>query len=488
MPSRRLLVASLALTACIDPAEGERLGSIDEPIVNGAFDVTHQAVVAWLHGSKCSATIVAVVGNQGYALTAAHCVGGGLGNIYQGNDHDDPDVIYDVVDAEVHPGYAQSGAFDFAMLRFTGASVSTPVIAPLTKAMDNINNGTIVDLVGYGQTENGGTSIRRHVNLPVDSESPMYLQYDQTSAGLCFGDSGGSSLVVQAGTPYAAGVHSSVSDNNCVGPGEEGYDVRVSAVVDTFIDPYIDNQPFGLQTCDECTDAHAKNGQCTDDIIACFQDGNCEAYVQCLNGCATLSCQTQCAISHPAGKQVYDLITDCFCSTCATECQNDPLCIPPPPCGFTANDPECNTCFAANCCPQGQACGQDAVCLDCFTNISPPPACDTDPEAVALSSCLEQSCAVECNLGAGGAGAGGAGVGGAGVGGGGPAVGVGGSVGAGGDESLDAKEPQVVEQGCGCRTAGGRDRRGVALLAAAFLLAWRRGHQGRRCGGRRQDP
>ena len=451
----------------------EALGASEDEIVNGSPDTTHQAVVAWLKGSKCTATIVDVVGGNGYALTAAHCVGGSLGNLRQGNNHAGGqfDVQYPVAEAVIHPAYSDSGstsdgksaAWDFAMLRFTGANGATPVLPAATKSVDNISVGSQLDIVGYGQTENGGTSIRRHVVKPVVGLSDVMLNYDQANSGMCFGDSGGPNLYQVGNTEYVAGVNSAVQNNNCTGISRAG---RVSSITATFITPFINGGGFGTQTCDECTDAHTQvsNGDCLPELITCFDDTDCEAWVDCRNGCTTAACVVQCDQMHPSGKALYDDVVGCLCSTCNTECAGDSLCQEPPACYLTIGPDDCQTCYEGACCLEAATCASDQDCINCASSIFPGPNCQNVQPWVDFVGCTQNSCGEVCSFSTGEVGSGGGtpGVGGGPAGGGGggagATVGVGGNpVGPGAGGNPVDEDGRVGEgEGCGCEVAGRR--------------------------------
>ncbi|MCA9623775.1 MAG: hypothetical protein KC731_32355, partial [Myxococcales bacterium] len=373
-----LVAGSWACTAPTPGPEGdEEVAAASDEVFGGSLDTTHQAVVAWLNGGKCTATIVAVQGNQGYALTAAHCVpgGGNLGNLRQGNNHANGsyDVQYPVVEAVVHPEYNVASAYDFAMVRFTGATGSTPIIAALASSQDNIGNGTQLDIVGYGQTENGNTTLRHHVVKPTSNTSEVSLYFNQPTSGMCFGDSGGGIIQNIAGTDYVVGVNQAVENNDCTGTSIAG---RVSAVKSTFIDPFINGQPFQDQTCDQCTDAHTQGGGlCLDDVLACFSNTFCDQYVQCRSGCTTLPCVVGCDQSYPGGKQLYDQIIGCMCTSCSSECNGDSLCAPPPACYLDVVNDTCQSCYEGACCAEATACAGDAGCLDCTLSLLPADSC-----------------------------------------------------------------------------------------------------------------
>ena len=277
---------ALALAACssTDVYDGEEVADGSWGIINGSLDTTHQAVVRWQKGgSQCSATIVHVSGSTGYALSAGHCAGGQLGTLRQGNNANNPDRTYTVVEQAAHPDYSITDAYDFSMVRFTGADGSTPVIDVETSGQDNINPGTQLDMVGYGLTETGPTNQRHHIVKPVDWEEPLFIAFDQSTSGMCSGDSGGG--VLHSGR--VAGVNSFVTDGNCVAPGAFGVAMRVSAVKTTFIDPFINGTPYLDQTCNQCSDAHYQLGfgLCANAAQSCWDNADCDAYTSCVNSC-----------------------------------------------------------------------------------------------------------------------------------------------------------------------------------------------------------
>lgn len=480
---RRVLAAAfVAVTACGEGPEAgvEPVGAVDQGIVGGSTDTTHDAVVAWIHGSKCSATIIATQGTTGYALTAAHCVGGPAGTIREGNDHNDADRTYDVLDWVVHPGYATSSAFDVAIVRFTGADGATPTLPVASKAQDNLNAGSSVDAIGYGVTP-ANNSLRRHVVASLGYASEMLLGLDQPASGICSGDSGGPSLVDER----VVGVHSFVTDASCTGSGVRGFDIRAAAVLGVFINPVLNGQAIGVHTCDECSDAHIQLGLCSDAAQTCGESAACRDYIDCVNACGDVPCTVGCELQHPQGKATYDGIRDCAChDACATECQGDSYCAEPPLCHFTSSDADCQSCFEASCCDEMTSCAADGYCVDCVTDSVPLAECPADPTVAAVQACIADNCAAQCpdglngggiSTGAGGSGAGGAAPAGgsAPVGGGDPGGG-GGSIGSGGDEA--DLEPELVESGCGaCGVGRAGDPVGwLAVLGLALSFGTRR--------------
>ncbi len=323
--------ASLLLSACSEaPIELPSVTESESPIINGSLDTTHQAVVAVFSGqSACTGTFVHVAPPYAFVLTAAHCVDDDPPEVViQGNDYEASNAIqYNVQDYLEHPGYNGS-VNDFAMVRVTGASAATPFIPVLTPAEDNITNGRQCTHLGYGVINTAtnpdtGTS-RRHITTGtvVDTTS-LTLTFDASSSGVCFGDSGGPNLDQVTGK--IAGVNSSVSTSQCNGYSFSG---RASAVLNSFILPYINNAPPPPVDCDGCFEAATTGtGACMGAVNACFNNNACSALVSCFNGCTTQTCINNCATTHAAGLDLYNGIFDCVCdSACDTECESASMC------------------------------------------------------------------------------------------------------------------------------------------------------------------
>jgi hypothetical protein len=305
------------------------LSTARQPIINGTPDTTHQAVVAVAGNNwACTGTIIDVDLSQGvgYVLTAAHCVEQGPPQyVLQGNDYDNADAQYPVTDYASHPNYSQP-VYDFAMLQIASVSAATPVIPAMNAAQDNLSSGTQVRHVGYGKTSfpNGDTTIRHETLGNLNNVDSLTIDYLQPTSGPCQGDSGGPQLTV-GGTELVAGVVSS-GDDTCSVSGISG---RTSSVYDTFIVPYIQNTPFsGPQNCDECQEyATLGQGPCANQVAACFNNADCDTFLNCAQGCMFQTCVNQCATDHPTGAALYQGIFDCVCDTaCPSQCGGDAIC------------------------------------------------------------------------------------------------------------------------------------------------------------------
>lgn len=463
-----LLVGAIA---CGSGERREPIGHEGSPIIAGTPDEGHPAIVGYLKsGSICTATIVAVDGTTGYALTAAHCLGADLGELVVGpNMLNTQAKTYKVTKAVAHPSYAKAKLFDIAMLTFTGADAMTPVMTPLPVDLDTVKAGSTLDLVGYGLTMDGGGQVgmKQHKTMAAKTVTPLRIVYDQKSGGLCSGDSGGPSLF-DPQKEYVAGVHSFVSGNNgsCLGSGT---DIRVSPFVDTFINPYIEGKPFGLVTCSQCAEAQTFQGQCSVPTAKCFSNAACVNYDACLDKCSAPSCELECAAKYPSGKTLYDAVLGCLCATgCKAECAEAKFCANPA-CDLYVEKKDCQACVDASCCAEAQACAKSGTCLDCASGVGSPITCASDATSAAYEACASTNCASECGVapppttaasGSGGAGGDSSGAGGAGTGTGGvdttaPATSTSGAGGGGLGGSAPAPESSTLEVESGC-TASGR--------------------------------
>ncbi|HBS30014.1 MAG TPA: hypothetical protein DEB06_11345 [Phycisphaerales bacterium] len=188
----------------------ERTGA-GERIVGGVPDTAdaYRACVAVgsATGWCCTGTLVA----PSVVVTAAHCVTGGCAaRVFVGRDVRGPGRTIAVRSAIVHPEY-RPGQNDIAVLL-----LAEPVndITPIrVAAASSVESARDVRLVGYGNTDLGGTTgygVRRLVDVPVAScccEPQAAREYGcqprfelvagppVTGRDSCTGDSGGPALV-----------------------------------------------------------------------------------------------------------------------------------------------------------------------------------------------------------------------------------------------------------------------------------------------------
>lgn len=508
-----LLVGSLPVYSCASSpdAEGDLAGEptelADDAIINGTQDNAHTAVVTVVaQQGLCTGTVVKLSGSTGFVLTAAHCCTAQdpPQQVWTGVDYNNPTNAYNVVPGSVTPDPLYNGqTHDFCMLKFSGAPPNMPVIPAMMPAEDNLQVGTSVEFVGYGiagtpQNHNVNNSIRNHLTGSLSKVNALTVEYNQqgNNGGPCNGDSGGPALTppnVAQSTQRVAAV-TSYGDANCAVYGVSG---RVSAVYNTFIDPYFNGQVQPPPAdCNSCSgEATGQGGACSAASQACFNDQQCSNLVQCLNGCnGNQNCINNCANQYPNGINKYNAVIDCICTTgcvseCATECGGTPS-----DCGLSSSDPTCNTCLEGSCCNEAQACANNQTCVNCLVQ-NPPASCNNNAQFVSFFSCLDNKCAVECgsssssssssSSGASSSSSGGSSSSSSGAGGGGGSnssssgaggsAGVGGAGGAGGDDDetsgSGSNGRHSNDSGCACDIAGGADDGQDGRILAGLGLA-----------------
>lgn len=402
--------------------EPTAVGTQSDAIYKGTAETSSPAVMALQinlggsMGAACTGTVIAVKGNVGYFLTAAHCAVTHDANdnptttplapsqlfVLPGTDYQSATTAYPVVEVKVHPSYkaVTSAPYDFALLRFSFTGAAPPVIPAMTAAEDTLAAGSKLDVIGYGKTDTDpNNSVRNHAQMTISyfQSNGALVIFDgaQNASGTCQGDSGGPGLSGTGASARVAAV-TSFGGQSCGNFGGSG---RVSKVYDSFIKPFVDGTT-GTLTCDECrSSATLAGGACSSQVDACLADTACKAYVDCSNACndGDSACLTKCQTDFPPGA-VFNTIFDCICKTgCTAECASDALC-KAPSCGFTAQDAMCQTCFENKCCAQMSACAADKDCTTCATSpsASQPASCATNALYQAEQSCISMSCFAEC--------------------------------------------------------------------------------------------
>lgn len=480
------LFAPLVLGAsCMAPPEpppetDAPVATAESPIVNGQPDTTHTAVVAVLsNNSSCTGTIIQVKNGQGYVLTAAHCCEPGnqpntivIGNNY--NNGQNFGVVNGSVRADSCYGDCPGSTNDVCMLRFNGASGSTPVIPVMTPQNDNLSVGTSITYVGYGLTSspNGFNSTRRRVTKTIGFLDPYFVHYaDPGASGTCGGDSGGPGLVMVNGVEHVAAV-TSFGDQNCT---QLGASIRSRSVYTNFIAPYLADQPSIAGSCpvesdcniciDDSTNPQCGGG-CTNSLNACLNNSQCAGLIDCYGGCSTTACENDCNAQFIGGLQEYERVLECICeSPCESACGTNLFCTSnrcgTKPSGATV---ECKACVESECCEETFACHDSLDCKKCFLSTAGP-ECAMNQLAIGYYQCVEQNCGSVCTLkdptmiaaaastaeatvGVGGAGGGGGAT---------PSA----TTGAGG------KEPTTVTE-CACQTPGAGDVSSWPWIASAI--------------------
>ncbi len=325
-----LCAAPLVLSAC-DTAEMEVLEGTGTEAVGKIFGGSapdapeHDAVVS-LHtlarGGKsvyvspfCSGTLI----TEDVVLTAAHCVSNTSANkvaVYVG---DEPAVdivshLYTVSEVLVHDQYSSAQILnDIALLRLDNAVTEavTPVEhLPSADGFTSADIGTTVNFAGFGDDEYGNSGVKLQVDgtlgalgcgvsgCPDGGDTATQVSYSQTTAGPCFGDSGGPMFVYRAGGTYVGGI-TSYGDSYCT---IYGVSTRVDAF-ESFIEDF-------LGTGDSGEPCASSESVCDDGI-----DDDCDGFTDCDDSdcAADAACSSTCD-----GDGVCEAGEDC--GNCASDC------------------------------------------------------------------------------------------------------------------------------------------------------------------------
>ena len=152
-----------------------------------------------------------------WILTAAHCRVRPGRTVCAGVRPDDPDVCWNVVQAETHP------SVDLALARVDApASSRFPELSPvaiLTERMDDSWIGRVAEASGYGTQEDGSSGEREFTAEPiVGFERGEFVAIDgMGERGVCFGDSGGPLFVLGGDSTIRIAGDLSFGDPSCVG-------------------------------------------------------------------------------------------------------------------------------------------------------------------------------------------------------------------------------------------------------------------------------
>lgn len=262
--------------------------SLDRQIYYGTPD-TNMAVVAITNGPGtgyfCSGTLI----TPNVVMTAAHCLYGSSTSNVQvmfGNSVGSGTYVQ-TSEALIHPGYDDySLVNDIALLRLSSsapANVAPIPALPPGLALSAADEGSSIDISGFGQTEYNTSGDKLHVSVALSKVCPdgangcsfgsgwavpASIGYPRSPGGTCYGDSGGPAFLDRAGVTYAVGV-TSYGDQGCTIWG-------VSTKVDDF-SSFINNF-IGSVIPEDCSTAGDEDG---DGLADCL-DPECALHPNCL--------------------------------------------------------------------------------------------------------------------------------------------------------------------------------------------------------------
>jgi secreted trypsin-like serine protease len=323
-----------------EPSPGK--GESAQAIAGGVVDTENPSVAALVNfeGGACSGTTIAVNPPYGYLLTAAHCVVGvdAAGQVIRpirpslpsdllvvpGNDWSvslDASTYHPVHGVRIHPGYdgVTTNPNDVAIVRYLGATATTPVTPAISAAEDDLAAGTLLTYVGYGATPSNSNNSRRfRVDDSISALSASTVVHDNSDgAGTCVGDSGGPGLRTLATGKRVAAI-TSYGTNGLPCSDGTAVSVRVSAHA-SFIQQYLTLAPPAV-SCSECRSLAASTfGGCSAEARSCAVGTPCDDYLACADACspADTPCLQRCNDQHPQGSIDYFAYLDCRFIICS---------------------------------------------------------------------------------------------------------------------------------------------------------------------------
>ncbi len=290
-----LMMMVWMLTAC-GVTQNPTSGQLDRPIYYGTPD-TNPAVVAITNGPGtgffCSGTLI----TPNVVLTAAHCLEGMNTSTIQimfGNAVGSGTYVQ-TSEALMHPDYdTYNITNDIALIRLAGSAPANVIPIPALPpglALTTADEGSSIEISGFGQTETQSSGDKLHVNVNLSKvcpgpggcsfgsgwAEPKTIGYPRTPGGTCYGDSGGPAFFARNGQQYVVGV-TSYGDQGCTVWG-------VSTKVDDF-STFISGFTGGVVP-EDCTSPGDEDG----DGLADCADPDCALHPDCLGPDACVQAQ-----------------------------------------------------------------------------------------------------------------------------------------------------------------------------------------------------
>jgi hypothetical protein len=317
--------AALAIAGPLLGCYTDEPGSASLPIVGGAVDVDHDAVVAVIRpDGTCSGTLIEAAGGSGLVLTAAHCLMSPTGySVVIGDDYSAPEAVLTVAGVHVHPAFAGiASGHDIAVLRVSGVPEGAATLAPLRASEDRLGVGSDYLAIGYGTRNAAGTertTVRHVARIDVHSVGFNRIFSTWGDGAPCAGDSGGAVVRRIDGEERLVAVHV-IGMDACDETATSGHE-RV-AYYEDFIDSVARSRPLGCGTCRQ-----ASSAACEAAHLACGEDDGCGEYRRCLEECLDLddACASACVRANTGGAALFaDTVGACQCGdVCGEVCEHE---------------------------------------------------------------------------------------------------------------------------------------------------------------------